>query len=76
MLIFPKPFKVPVSFLVWTFREFLRALAFHICNHALWSVPGWGQRSLSRMMLMLKYLAKVYFGLFEARALYLVGTFP
>ena len=38
--------------------------------------PGWGQRSLSRMILMLKYLVKVNFDSFEVLALYLSGTFP
>ena len=36
MLIFPKPFKVPASFLVWTFP---RAFAFHTCINAPRSVP-------------------------------------
>ena len=31
--------------------------------------PGWGQRTLSRMLLMLKYLVKVYFDLFEVSGL-------
>ena len=35
----------------------------------------WGQRSLSRMMLMLKYLVKVYFDAYEVPALYLFGTY-
>ena len=74
MLIFPKPFKVPASYLVWTFP---RALAFHMdATMRLDLFPGWGQRSLSRMMLMLKYLVKVYFGSIEVPALNLVGTFP
>ena len=58
MLIFPKPFKVPALYLVWVFP---RTFAFHVCSHA----PGLGQRSLSRMMLMLNYLVKVYFDSFE-----------
>ena len=70
MLIFTKPFKVLASYLVWTFP---RVLAFHV--YKLLTMPL-SQRSLSRMMLMLKYLVKVYFDLFEVLALYLVGTFP
>ena len=37
---------------------------------------GWGQRSLSRMILMLKYLVKVYFDSFEVPALSLGWDFP
>ena len=73
MLRFPKPFKISASYLVWTFP---RALDFHKCNHAPRYIPRVGQRSLSRMMLMLTYLVKVYFDSFEVPALYLVGTFP
>ena len=73
MLIFPKPFEVPDPHVVWTFP---RALAFHVCNHVSKSIPRVGPESLSRMMLLLKYLVKAYFDSFEVPVLYLVGTFP
>ena len=59
--------------MVWTFP---RALAFHLCNQAPGSIPMVGQRSLSRMMLMLRYVVKDYFYSFEVPALHLVETFP
>ena len=37
---------------------------------------GWDQRSLCRIMMMLKYLVKVYFDSCKVLALYLVGSFP
>ena len=65
MLIFPKPLKVPASCLVWTYP---RALAFiiykkkkkkkHVPGSGL--APGWGQRSVSRMMLILKFWLKLF----------------
>ena len=53
MLLFPKPFEVPASCYVWSYP---RALAVYVWNHAPGSYQGWGQRSISRMKLMLKYL--------------------
>ena len=73
MLIFPKPLKIPASYLVWTLP---RTVAFHYATMLLSLFPGWGQRSLSRIMLMLKYLVKVDFDSFEVPAVYLVVIVP
>ena len=79
MLIFPKPFKVHASYLVWTYP---RALCLFYKTMSLGLAPGWGQRSISRMMLMLKFLVKVFFLMlifpkpFKLLASYLVWTYP
>ena len=73
MLIFPKPFKIPALFLYGPFLEHCLVIYAFM---PLGLFPGWGQRSLSRMMLTFKYLVKIYFDSFEVAALYLVGTFP
>ena len=39
--------------------DFPRVLALHACNHAAKLAPGWGQRSIARMI-MIKYLVKVF----------------
>ena len=75
MLIFPKPVNLPTSYLVW-YGPFIEHWLFMYATLPLRSIPRVGQRSLSRMMLMLKYLFKVCFDSFEVPALYLVETFP
>ena len=50
-----KAFKEPTSDLVCIIP---RTLTLHVCNHATKLAPGWGQRSISRMI-MIKYLVKV-----------------
>ena len=55
---------------------FLEHLLFMCETVPLGLFPGWGQRSLSRKGLMLKYFVKVYFDYSEVLALHLVGTFP
>ena len=48
---------IPALYFVWAFP---RALTFYVCNHAPRSIPRVGPEALSGMMLMLKYLVKVY----------------
>ena len=57
------------------YEHFLEHRLFMYATMLLGLFPGLGQRSLSKMIVMFKYLVKVYFDSFEVPALYLVGTF-
>ena len=50
-----KAFKEPASDLLCIIP---RTLALHVCNHATKLAPGWGQRSIYRII-MIKYLVRV-----------------
>ena len=59
--------------------EIPRALALHECNHATKLATGWGQRSVSRMMMIsiwLKFKMHMFLKWFAIPESYLVCTVP